>query len=856
MDTCVEGSGLVVPPASVGYTSARNDSSACTWETTKQPGQVLVLHISFSGTFRHEWIEKCTLAYVDIVQSNSNHRRDRFCGNTNPQYYQYIDGGVRIRFVTHMKGVQLNVLAYNRDSSTLDTCPTEQNPTVYVNPGTLEPFGSANYSHSLQCYWRITSQSPRKNVRFEITEIDVEDFRQCSADSLSVYDGETISKSRLLGKFCGNEKPPVLWSSTSTLHVVFESDNTHEGKGFKAKFDFVSSDTRCPSKYLPKYLISPTSLMPFGLGVQLSDMECHWIVTTPSGHNGMILTLMEFLMDEGVSCSEGRLSIYEITPDSETPLGEYCKESENQRIVFSASGQVRLVFRLTGTAASKGFWMSFNLRPAKCEEVLMSPSGMIKTSSYPASYFPDEHCTWHIQGPRGKVIKLTFMDIDLGDSGDYVEILEPSDIAGVVDRRQRIDKMMSNPYLSSSNKLLVKFRSNNAAGGRGFMAVYDSITAPPVCGGVSNGGEGVISSLDVVINPPHRDCEWIIKAGEGKVLKITFSSLKMQPAFGNSACSYEYVEIRDGATSADLLIGRYCGDALPRDILTSTNEAYVKYHSDHLVNGRRFRLSYKETEAICGGYLTGHEVPFKLTSPRFPRDYPYNVRCKWTVQPLPGDHLVAYVTEIALESSVNCRYDYLEIKSNKNQTTVLRACGTDYPPEFLIDDGVDIYFVADSTISKKGFSMTVTSTRFPKTAELGYTVTYSEPCPNATNFQTDIKTMFRETFFKQSLQPLCVSPPCEFGDTIIICQPNSFVVAFRSLEDLTMYDEQNQYFANISTLISKLSRDSTFLELEHDWFEGYFVTPRKNRRRQKLIPTLKVTCRDKAPIGYQCREGR
>ncbi|XP_013389640.1 tolloid-like protein 2 isoform X1 [Lingula anatina] len=754
-----------------------------------------------------------------------------------------------------MKGVQLNILAYNRDVSTLEACPTEQNLRVFVNPGTLEPFGSANYSHSLQCYWRITSQSPRKNVRFEITEIDVEDFRLCSADSLSVYDGETISKSRLLGKFCGNDIPPVLWSSTSTLHVVFESDTTHERKGFKAKFDFVSSDTRCPSKYLPKHLISPTSLMPFGLSAQLSDMECHWIVTTPSGHNGMILTLMEFLMDEGVSCGEGRLSIYEITPYSETPLGEYCKESENQRIVFSASGQVRLVFRLSGTAASKGFWISFNLRPAKCEEVLMSPSGMIKTSSYPSPYFPDEHCTWRIQGPRGKVIKLTFMDVDLGDSGDYVEILEPSDIAGVVDRRQRIDKMMSEPYLSSSNKLLVKFRSNNATGGRGFMAVYDSITAPPVCGGVSNGGEGVISSSDVVINPPHRDCEWIIKAGEGKVLKITFSSLQMQPAFGNSACSYEYVEIRDGATSADLLIGRYCGDALPRDILTSTNEVYVKYHSDHLVNGRRFRLSYKETEAICGGYLTGSEVPFKLTSPHFPRDYPYNVRCKWIVQPLPGDHLVAYVTEIALESSVNCRYDYLEIKSNKNQTTELRACGTDYPPECLIDDAVDIYFVADSTISKKGFSMTVTSTRFPKTAELGYTVTYPEPCPNSTNFQTDIKTMFRETFFKQSLQPLCVSPPCEFGDTIIICQPNSFVVAFRSLEDLTTYDEQNQHFTNISTLISKLSRDSAFLELEHELFEGYFVTPRKNRRRQKLIPTLKVTCRDKAPIGYQCRAG-
>ncbi|XP_013389637.1 uncharacterized protein LOC106158268 [Lingula anatina] len=116
-DTCAVGSGSVVPPAKIGYTSARNDSSACTWEITGQPGQVLVLRISFSGTFRHEWIEKCTLAYVDIVQSNSNLRQGRFCGNTNPRYYQYIDGGVRIRFVTHMKGVQLNILVYNRGTS-------------------------------------------------------------------------------------------------------------------------------------------------------------------------------------------------------------------------------------------------------------------------------------------------------------------------------------------------------------------------------------------------------------------------------------------------------------------------------------------------------------------------------------------------------------------------------------------------------------------------------------------------------------------------------------------------------------------------------------------------------------------
>ena len=49
--------------------------------------------------------------------------------------------------------------------------------------------------------------------------------------------------------------------------------------------------------------------------------------------------------------------------------------------------------------------------------------------------------------------------------------------------------------------------------------------------------------------------------------------------------------IRDGGNdNAPVLGSRYCGDIKPPPILSSSNELYVHFHSDHSFNNQGFKL--------------------------------------------------------------------------------------------------------------------------------------------------------------------------------------------------------------------------------------------------------------------------
>lgn len=57
----------------------------------------------------------------------------------------------------------------------------------------------------------------------------------CQFDSVAVYDGpDTLSP--LLGKFCGTVLPPNLRSSTNQLFIVFRTDNSVSGIGWRATY--------------------------------------------------------------------------------------------------------------------------------------------------------------------------------------------------------------------------------------------------------------------------------------------------------------------------------------------------------------------------------------------------------------------------------------------------------------------------------------------------------------------------------------------------------------------------------------------------------------------------------------------
>lgn len=69
--------------------------------------------------------------------------------------------------------------------------------------------------------------------------LSLESHHSCHYDYVEVRDGDSVN-SRVIGRFCGNSRPPPVHSSGSSLHVLFVSDGYKNFDGFFATFQEIS----------------------------------------------------------------------------------------------------------------------------------------------------------------------------------------------------------------------------------------------------------------------------------------------------------------------------------------------------------------------------------------------------------------------------------------------------------------------------------------------------------------------------------------------------------------------------------------------------------------------------------------
>ena len=55
---------------------------------------------------------------------------------------------------------------------------------------------------------------------------------------------------------------------------------------------------------------------------------------------------------------------------------------------------------------------------------------------------------------------------------------------------------------------------------------------------------------------------------------------------------YDFLEVREGSDDEAPLVGRYCGNTLPMEYISSGNEVYVRFKTDSSVSGTGFRIRY------------------------------------------------------------------------------------------------------------------------------------------------------------------------------------------------------------------------------------------------------------------------
>ncbi|XP_061139754.1 inactive serine protease PAMR1 [Syngnathus typhle] len=101
-----------------------------------------------------------------------------------------------------------------------------------------------SYPNNARCEWTIQVDQPFTiELRFMMLSLEV--HQSCRYDFVEVRDGDSIN-SRVIGRFCGSNRPAPIRSSGNSLHIHFESDGFKNFDGFFATFQESSACSSSP----------------------------------------------------------------------------------------------------------------------------------------------------------------------------------------------------------------------------------------------------------------------------------------------------------------------------------------------------------------------------------------------------------------------------------------------------------------------------------------------------------------------------------------------------------------------------------------------------------------------------------
>ncbi|XP_053528227.1 ovochymase-2 [Artibeus jamaicensis] len=211
---------------------------------------------------------------------------------------------------------------------------------------------------------------------------------------------------------------------------------------------------------------------------------CVWTLLVPEEMH----VLLSFSHLDAESCHHNYLSVY----SSEDRLtGKFCGESLASSVLV-ASNSVRLKFFTDATDYSTGFNLTYKaltpsyLPDSGCSSLtVLFEEGLIQSLHYPEDYSDMANCNWVFQAPKHYLIKLSFQNLEIEESGDCT-----SDYLTVhqdVERKKEIARLCGfvapAPVLSSSGVMLVSFQSDENVTFRGFQATVAFIpetVSPPL----------------------------------------------------------------------------------------------------------------------------------------------------------------------------------------------------------------------------------------------------------------------------------------------------------------------------------------------------------------------------------------
>ncbi|XP_041654861.1 suppressor of tumorigenicity 14 protein-like isoform X2 [Cheilinus undulatus] len=210
------------------------------------------------------------------------------------------------------------------------------------------------------------------------------------------------------------------------------------------------------------------------------NVYLQWRLRADPGHRVRLDFHTLILEDD---CQQDFIQIYDsLAPIQSRVLTEQCGYP-HESLSFLSSGSVMLLTLVTSEEKNfPGFRANFSQIPLSeqnCGGMLTADRGSFSSPFYPSNYPPKTTCTWTIQAPKEKFLKVQFNKFFLGNNSvqcrkDYVVV-----------NNQRLcgSKPQSTVITSRSNTMTVKFHSDSSYVDQGFTAEYEAFVPTNPCPG-------------------------------------------------------------------------------------------------------------------------------------------------------------------------------------------------------------------------------------------------------------------------------------------------------------------------------------------------------------------------------------
>ncbi|XP_069067650.1 cubilin [Pleurodeles waltl] len=428
-------------------------------------------------------------------------------------------------------------------------------------------------------------------------------------------------------------------------------------------------------------------------------VSCSWVIrTNPS--KVLRVTFPYFQLESSQRCSFDYLQVHDGESASAFMLGKYCGTSAPAQL-FSSHNSLYFLFVSDHSISRGGFTVVWESLEPECGGALTSTHGSISSPGYPGNYPPNRDCYWTISTSPGLIITFAFGTLNIEHhnscNNDYLEIQD-----GLLQDDPVLGKFCSTgspaPLQTSGPHAQIHFHSDSTINDRGFQITYTTSSSDPGCGGNYTDSEGVITSPFW----PHsytnsRQCVYTLWQFPNERINLTFTDLELE---SQSGCSWNYIEVRDGASETSPLFGKYCNSTIPASITSSSNNLWVRFKSDTSVTKARFRAIY---QIACGGVQSGEGV---IRSPYYPNAYPHGKTCEWIISQPEGEVVRLSFTGFSMGNLTDCSSGYVEIRdgSSIDSSLIGKYCGQSMPPPIRSTQrSLFLKFETDGSASYLGF---------------------------------------------------------------------------------------------------------------------------------------------------------